>query len=623
MVKQIIFILCTAFFSLMINGQTKLIRSEFNQSRLIESSLSGSNEKTLYKDIINSPVCVKIDKVNKKIYWSNEGSKELNRSNLDGTNVETIFRNSIAIQSIDFDYINGKIYFGDINVAKIISINFDGSAEKYVYQSNLGGGVFGLVLLPESNLMYFTSGSSIYSAKLDGSNVVEILNNLEHPKNLAFDKTKKELYFEERPFLSNAGTIKKCDTNGKNISTIISSNFNGPQGFQIDFPKQKVYWINGTKSNLYRANLDGTNEELVIDISSTESEFRSSIDLGVNNEQIFWLDRNNSLVSSANIDGTGLKTIIKDNLDEPYEVIVDNHNKKVYTVDYNSGIVRSNLDGSQIELIVKSPYLRYFALDSTHLYYYNYTDKKIYKTNLDGTNRVAILSGLGTVYDIEVDKKHKNIYWVDATALKIFKANLDGSGKQALVSVTSLAWSLAIDEKNEKIFWSNRSIGKGEIMSANFDGSNVKTIIKGFSQYLSWIKIDNSKEYFYWTEGESNSSFHKAKLDGTEHQLVFGMKNQLRGFDFIYDTDTSSSIDKDDKIKFQLYPNPVTSELKIELNEDFEFEVTLYDIFGKIVYKMCNSAAISIDEVKNGIYFIEVKKINSESRTIQKVIISK
>jgi hypothetical protein len=84
---------------------------------------------------------------------------------------------------------------------------------------------------------------------------------------------------------------------------------------------------------------------------------------------------------------------------------------------------------------------------------------------------------------------------------------------------------LAIDEKNEKIFWSNRNIGKGEIMSANFDGSNVKTITKGFSQYLSWIKIDNSKEYIYWTESEWNSSFHKAKLDGTGHELIFGMKN--------------------------------------------------------------------------------------------------
>jgi Secretion system C-terminal sorting domain/Domain of unknown function (DUF5050) len=623
MVKQIIFIFCTTICTLMVNCQTKLIRSEFQQSRILESSLSSTNEKILYKDIINSPVCVKIDKVNKKIYWSNEGSRELNRSNLDGTNVETLIRNSIAIQAIDFDYINGKIYYGDINVAKIISINFDGSGEKYVYQSNLGGGVFGLVLLPESNLMYFTSGSSIYSAKLDGSNVVEILNNLQSPNNLVFDKIKKELYFEERPFISGAGTIKKCDINGKNISTIVSSNFNKPQGFQIDFVKQKVYWINGSNSNIYKANLDGTNEELVIDISTSGSVFRSSIDLGINNDQIFWLDRNNSLVSSASIDGNSLKTIIQDNLDEPYEVIVDNHNKKVYTVDYTSGIIKSNIDGSQIELIVKTPYLRYCAIDSTNIYYYNYTDKKIYKTNLDGTNRVAILSGLGTVYDIEVDKKNKNIYWVDATALKIFKANLDGTGKQALVTVTSSAWSLAIDEKNEKIFWSNRNIGKGEIMSANFDGSNVKTITKGFSQYLGWIKIDNSKEYIYWTEAESNSSFHKAKLDGTEHELIFGMKNQLRGFDFFYDIDTTSSIYKDEKIEFQIYPNPVTSELKIELNEDFEFEVTLYDVFGKIVYKMFNSSVISVEEIQNGMYFIEVKKVNTESRTVQKVIISK
>jgi hypothetical protein len=429
MVKQIIFIFCTTICTCMVNSQSKLIRSEFQQSRVYESSLSGDNEKILYKDIINNPVCVKIDKVNKKIYWSNEGSRELNRSDIDGANVETVIRNSIEIRTIDFDYTNGKIYWGDINAAKIVSINFDGSGEKLVYQNNSGGGVYGLVLLPESNLMYFTSGSSIYSSKLDGSNVIEILGNLKGPNNLVFDKTKKELYFEERPF-SNAGTIKKCDTNGKNISTIISSNLNKPQGFQIDFVKQKVYWINGTNSNLYKANLDGTNEELVVDISTIGTELISSIDLGINNNQIFWLDRYKSVISSANIDGTEIKTIIQDNLDEPYEVIVDNHNKKVYVADYINGIFRSNVDGSQIELIVKSPYLRYFAIDSTHLYYYNYTDKKIYRTNLDGTNRIAILNGLGSVYDIEIDKKNNNIYWVDATALKIFKANLDGTGNK-------------------------------------------------------------------------------------------------------------------------------------------------------------------------------------------------
>lgn len=548
MVKQLLFILCTTIYAFTVNCQSKLIRSEFRQSRLFESSLIGNNEKILYKDVIYNPVCVKIDKVNKKIYWSNAGSRELNRSDMDGTNVETLSRNSIEIKSIDFDYTNGKIYYGDINVAKIVSINFDGSGEKYIYQNNSGGGVFGLVLLPEINLIYFTSGSSIYSSKLDGSNVVEILGNLKSPKNLVYDKTKKELYFEEQPF-STAGSIKKCDINGMNVSTIISTNINSPQGFQIDFNKQKIYWINGSNSNLYKANLDGSNEELVIDISSG-SVFESSIDFGIDNKQIFWIDRYKSVITSANIDGTEIKTIVQDNLDEPYEVNVDNLNKKLYVVDYNHGIFKSNIDGSQIELIVKTPYLRYFAIDSTNLYYYNYTDKKIFKANLDGTNRIPILSGLNSVYDIEIDKKNKIIYWIDASALKIFKANLDGTGKQALVGISSYAWSLSIDEKNEKIFWSNRNIGQGEIMSANFDGSNVKTITKGYSQYLSWIKVDNSKEYIYWTENEWNSSLHKAKLDGTGHELILGMKNQLRGFDFFYiDNDNdgfASDLDCDD-----------------------------------------------------------------------------
>ena len=748
MKMKLILIFCISFYSMVLFGQKRLIRSEFGQAKVLDSSIEGKDEKILFKDIISKPVCIKIDRINNKIYWSNEGSQALNRCNFDGSNVETISNNSIAIQTIDFDYKNGRIYWGDINVAKILSTNFDGSNQKSIYQNNDGGGVYGLVLLPENNIMYFTTGNSIYSSKLDGSGVKEILTNLDSPRNLILDTKKNEFYWEERPFI-RTGNIKKSNIDGTNIQTVINTNSDSPQGFQIDFDELKIYWINGKDSKLYKANLDGTNQELAVELSPGGTSLIASLQLGGNKNEVFWSNYVKNNIQKTNIVSSETEIIIEDFLDNPYEIIVDNIHKNVFVTDYNNGILKSNYEGNEIEFVVKSSYIQGIAVDSNFLYYYDNSKKEIVKANLDGSNKTTLFSKVGFVKDIELDKKKNQIYWIDGTDRKIYKSNLDGIDKQAIIDAGSNAWSLAIDEKNEKIFWSNRSIAKGEIMRSNLDGSNIETLTKGNSQYLGWIKINKSKDEIYWTENTINSSLYKINIDGTNQQLVLGMKSQLRGFDFIYETDydsdgfsseedcddnnpninpgkleipyngldddcnpitldddldqdgfvlandcndnnpeinpskpeipyngldddcnpisldddfdqdgfvlandcddnnpninpnaidipdngidencdgkdaTISSANEFGKSTINVYPNPVSSELIINVQGMQKYSTKLYDSKGIILFLANNISNIKVNELTNGIYFLEIKDINSDDKFVQKIIVQK
>jgi len=95
---------------------------------------------------------------------------------------------------------------------------------------------------------------------------------------------------------------------------------------------------------------------------------------------------------------------------------------------------------------------------------------------------------------------------------------------------------------------------------------------------------------------------------------------------FCFDDLTTSDgvVSADDIFKenlFEIYPNPTTDFIFIENKEAKEFEVTIFDLFGKRIYNNVFSNTheqIQLGDLANGIYFIEIR--NGKRSGTQRII---
>ncbi|MFK7807627.1 MAG: T9SS type A sorting domain-containing protein [Saprospiraceae bacterium] len=75
----------------------------------------------------------------------------------------------------------------------------------------------------------------------------------------------------------------------------------------------------------------------------------------------------------------------------------------------------------------------------------------------------------------------------------------------------------------------------------------------------------------------------------------------------------------EDEILF--FPNPVSSDLKINANDQLLTDLKIYDVSSKLIHyqeEFFSDQTISFSDMTSGVYFIEVKIQNSIKR--QKVI---
>lgn len=159
-------------------------------------------------------------------------------------------------------------------------------------------------------------------------------------------------------------------------------------GLAIDPAARTLYWCHG--SVIYRANLDGSNPEVVrADVGC------NGIALDVSAGKIY---RNGGVIDRSNLDGTNVETLIESDPHNPEGIALDLLRGKMYWVEHNAGAIRrANLDGSDPETILTgqtAPVGIAVLSKCGQVYWTNATGGTIRRANLDGTNAVDVLGGL-------------------------------------------------------------------------------------------------------------------------------------------------------------------------------------------------------------------------------------
>lgn len=86
--------------------------------------------------------------------------------------------------------------------------------------------------------------------------------------------------------------------------------------------------------------------------------------------------------------------------------------------------------------------------------------------------------------------------------------------------------------------------------------------------------------------------------------------------------DASLSItDLDFVNNIKAFPNPTDGLLNLSNdNSDFEFDVMVFDIYGKLIFAEHKINQLDLSELNDGVYFVEISSISSNTKTLRKII---
>ena len=247
-----------------------------------------------------------------KLYWTT--NDKIQRADLDGSNIQEIVTDKKNLRGITVDSIDEKIYWTvawtlntDV-VPKIQTADLDGSDIQDLVERV--GNAQGIAVDSDGNKMYWTRGEKIQTASLDGMNTQSLITSgLHTPQSIALDITNNKVYWTA----SRLNKIQRADLDGSNIQDVVED-VETPYGIALDVAANKMYWTARGTSVIQCANLDGSNiQDVVTDVNKP-----GSIAVDVEGRKIYWteyefvgiLDRGVGKIRRADLNGSNVKDVV-------------------------------------------------------------------------------------------------------------------------------------------------------------------------------------------------------------------------------------------------------------------------------------------------------------------------
>ena len=225
---------------------------------LYRAELDGSNKQQLFTSNSESFSVVQLDIGAEKIYWT--GDDKVRRANLNGTNVEELFVGSFFSEGLALDIGSNKIYWTDYD-GIIRRANLDGANPEIIHDRV--GVTYGLALDVFNQQMYWgdsgRSTKTIWTSNFDGTGAGYLLDGGDEPLGIALDLTTEKIYWADW----QGKKVWRANMNGTNSEVLYTTTDGNSIGIAIDTITGKMYWSESTSRRILRANLDGSDVEVL------------------------------------------------------------------------------------------------------------------------------------------------------------------------------------------------------------------------------------------------------------------------------------------------------------------------------------------------------------------------
>ncbi len=274
------------------------------------------------------------------------------------------------------------------------------------------------------------------------------------------------------------GRIYAIDRNGSNREVIVTD-CHLPDGIAIDVEAGHIYWTNmGVPSlddgSIERADLDGKNRKVIVPVGVTHTP--KQIHLDRENGKLYWCDREGMRVMRSNLDGSVVEILIKTG-----EGAKDAHDQTKWCV----GITLDQACG-HIYWTQKGP-------DNAGL-------GRIYRANIDipkgekADRRSDIevwLDKLPEPIDLELDVESRVLYWTDrgdpplGNTVNRLSIDAQANARTPEIVFTHLmeGIGIALDAPGNMMFMTDLA---GSVYAARLDGSQ-KSVLQVAQGNLSGI----------------------------------------------------------------------------------------------------------------------------------------
>lgn len=215
--------------------------------------------KTIIRRGTLMPRAMVVDRLNRRLFWTDAGMRSIRSANLDGSDPGEIAVDLGSPAALAVDSVRGRVYWSDLAPARqgIYRINYDGSGRVLLDDSVRARA---LVVNEPGDQLYWTDMESgkIQQRSTDpqDAQVVDVRTGLTAPHGLAIDNNAGWLFW------SDVGTdqILRAPVGGGS-SQIVLSDVRNVLGVAIDDINDKLYWTEVNTHRIRRSNLDGSNIE--------------------------------------------------------------------------------------------------------------------------------------------------------------------------------------------------------------------------------------------------------------------------------------------------------------------------------------------------------------------------
>ena len=229
--------------------------------------------------------------------------------------------------------------------------------------------------------------------RLTGAKVENLLPNVNDVVSLAIGMANGSLYWAEKTS-DRTGKIRRANLDGTNVQ-LVKNLTSAPHSIAIDTTNDKLYLTNSW-GKVQRLNLDGSNFQPNL-ITGLQSPNHSALD--VVRGKVYWTEqtgKTRSKIQRAGLDGTNIE-LVKNLTSAPRGITVDSVNGKIYLTNGWGKIQRLNLDGSNFQpnLITGLQSPREITVDVVDAKLYWTEQRRIRRANLNGENIQDVVTGLG------------------------------------------------------------------------------------------------------------------------------------------------------------------------------------------------------------------------------------
>jgi hypothetical protein len=269
----------------------------------------------------------------------------------------------------------------------------------------------------------------------------------------------------------SGGRVLSLNPDGSDMKTIVSEGRRHPDGVVVDVAAGHIYWTNmgnpnANDGNIERADLDGGNLKSIIPEGGTFTP--KQLQLDKQNGKLYWSDREGMRIMRSNLDGSDIETLVQTGYGE-----IDRRDAKKWCVG-----IAVDVEGGKV----------YWTQKGAD----NAGEGRIFRTNLDipkgqdPANRKDIellFDGLPEPIDLDLDLTNRMIYWTDRgdppRGNTVNRAPMDGepgrrNDPEIVFTHLMEAIGLSLDIKGGRMFLTDLG---GSVYSANLDGSDKKMLL--------------------------------------------------------------------------------------------------------------------------------------------------